>query len=84
MRKELGDDVEGTLKYQLLVNRPPKEVVELGRKLGTLTPYCAENKLNCSVLLSYEIQADCNSGLADHNSTNMVADTDWRDLRSVE
>ena len=52
--------------------------------MSGLTPYCAKNELNGSILFSYKIQAYSNCRLADHNRSNMVANTDGRNLWAVE
>lgn len=49
-----------------------------------LTPYCAEDELNCCILLLDQVQANGNGRLPDHDCPDMVSNTDWRNLGSVE
>jgi hypothetical protein len=79
MGKEFGDNVEGPCRYTLSAIDQQKQW-----SWQELTPHGTENELNRSVFFPDKIQTDCNCGLADHDCSNVMPNTDWRYLRSVK
>lgn len=49
-----------------------------------LTPHGAENELDRSISFSHQIQTNSNCWLSNHDCSNMMPDTHWRNLCSIK